>query len=602
MEFRSLKNQDITIRKLENKLLELERTGEEETQSRLEQARQELVESEGRRAAEALEREATAERRVAKLEIELRAERAGREATQTTLLEADEGAHAREADWEAQRQIFIDDSDRLRELLHEASRERDELRLKVDAVEGSSRIINSPLAPGTPGQATSPGKVIGVPEAFAERKFFEAEVEELTVMTAALRDELRKKEENMVKERLKMQTSIDDLQRERMSLAANVNKLQGQLDKAPSQEIVENMRRELRVLKSLEYNAEHADPDEETNPEMTPGVFGPSGESKTLEAVLAGKLKRVEADLVKERRVRSELADECETTRKELARVEKAQAATDALVTSLESDLERAIQSQRIITEGNSEPQERSVPVPIATAQSDPATLQHVLDGSDPPLPTPLILKTEAPLKHSSSESEKVSDDRSVTAIIMAQRDRLRARCDSLEAERDSFKRELQMQVAATESLKSDNTKLYEKVRYLQNYSSSSGVPRSRVAVADRDLDLEALEQRYEASVDPFRQFGRAERQRKLNDMSPAERIVFLFAKIVLGTKEMRTLLFFYMLGMHLLVFITTYHWSHEMGCHELIHHEDVAHMHGGVPFENVKQGLGAAAQGAAGN
>ena len=69
MEFRSLKNQDITIRKLENKLLELERTGEEETQSRLEQARQELVESEGRRAAEALEREATAERRVAKLEI-----------------------------------------------------------------------------------------------------------------------------------------------------------------------------------------------------------------------------------------------------------------------------------------------------------------------------------------------------------------------------------------------------------------------------------------------------------------------------------------------------------------------------------------------------
>ena len=130
-----MKNQDITIRKLENKLLELERTGEEETQSRLEQARQELVESEGRRAAEALEREATAERRVAKLEIELRAERAGREATQTTLLEADEGAHAREADWEAQRQIFIDDSDRLRELLHEASRERDELRLKVDAVQ-----------------------------------------------------------------------------------------------------------------------------------------------------------------------------------------------------------------------------------------------------------------------------------------------------------------------------------------------------------------------------------------------------------------------------------------------------------------------------------
>ena len=37
----------------------------------------------------------------------------------------------------------------------------------------------------------------------------------------------------------------------------------------------------------------------------------------------------------------------------------------------------------------------------------------------------------------------------------------------------------------------------------------------SRSGGRDRDLDLEALEHRYEASVDPFRQFSRAERQRK---------------------------------------------------------------------------------------
>lgn len=47
----------------------------------------------------------------------------------------------------------------------------------------------------------------------------------------------------------------------------------------------------------------------------------------------------------------------------------------------------------------------------------------------------------------------------------MAQRDRLRARCDMLEAERDSFKRELQMQVQTSEGMKTDNSKLYEKVR-----------------------------------------------------------------------------------------------------------------------------------------
>jgi len=60
-------------------------------------------------------------------------------------------------------------------------------------------------------------------------------------------------------------------------------------------------------------------------------------------------------------------------------------------------------------------------------------------------------------------------------------------------------------------------------VRYLQSFNAGgyskggSGVSggafeRGR---GSGDLDLEALEQRYEASVDPFRQFSRAERQRK---------------------------------------------------------------------------------------
>ena len=52
-----------------------------------------------------------------------------------------------------------------------------------------------------------------------------------------------------------------------------------------------------------------------------------------------------------------------------------------------------------------------------------------------------------------------------------------------------------------------------------------------------------------------------------LSEMSPMEKVVFIVAKTTLGSKEMRTALFFYVLGMHLLVFVTTYHWSHMSGC-----------------------------------
>ena len=53
VEFRSLKNQDITIRRLEGKIAEMEKSSEEQMQVRLEEARQELAETEGRRGPRA---------------------------------------------------------------------------------------------------------------------------------------------------------------------------------------------------------------------------------------------------------------------------------------------------------------------------------------------------------------------------------------------------------------------------------------------------------------------------------------------------------------------------------------------------------------------
>ncbi len=72
------------------------------------------------------------------------------------------------------------------------------------------------------------------------------------------------------------------------------------------------------------------------------------------------------------------------------------------------------------------------------------------------------------------------------------------------------------------------------------------------------------------------------------SEMSPMEKIVFIVAKTTLGSKEMRTALFFYVLAMHLLVFVTTYHWSHSSTCGSLHSHEALAHFHGGIPFENA--------------
>ena len=147
VEFRSLKNQDITIRKLEDKIFELQTAGAESIRNSIEQARQELALTEGRRATEALEREAAMEAKVQTLELQLRSERAGREATQNDMLTADDMVSNKEAAWEAQRQILVDDNERVREALQSVKRERDELSLKVAVY--ANKPANAPQSGGS---------------------------------------------------------------------------------------------------------------------------------------------------------------------------------------------------------------------------------------------------------------------------------------------------------------------------------------------------------------------------------------------------------------------------------------------------------------------
>ena len=343
-------------------------------------------------------------------------------------------------------------------------------------------------------------------------------VAELSETNNLLREEIRAKKEQIVEEKRKAQARIDALEREKSSLNSNLASLESQLSSAPSQTLVDNMKRELRILKRLEYNADDVDTDRD--PEIARGT----DDEKDLEEVLVAKLRKAESELVSERNSKTELMKSTSKLKDELVKAEEAKVKAESLVSSLEKDLERAIAApvEKPTKTGRSA---------LMSPRENPDTLQGILDPNAPPSSGNRQAATPP-------TSEKAQDDHSVATIVLAQRDRLRVRCEALEAERDSFKRELQAQVQAAEVLKSDNTKLYEKVRYLQNYSKSSGNngkgAYQRSTGGDRDLDLEALEQRYEASVDPFKQFSKSERQRKLAEMSPMERTVFIVAKTVL--------------------------------------------------------------------
>ena len=308
---------------------------------------------------------------------------------------------------------------------------------------------------------------------------------------SSLREELKLKDEAATEERRALLAKVVVLEQEIASIKASLSDLEAQLAAAPSQALLNSMKRELRILKRLEYNAHDVDAPED--PEMTGAGISGDDDDKDLESVLVEKLRKTESDLVKERSSKLEQSKECDKLRASLEDANKARDAAEKLVQSLEKDLERAI-SAPAITETPVKAK-RTTSLQLPSSEEEASTLNSILDPDAPPLP-PSAKQTPTV---SQSASEKAEDDHSVATIVMAQRDRLRARCDALEAERDSFKRELQVQVQASESLKADNTKLYEKVRYLQNFGGAAGNRAgsafNKRGINDRDLDLEALEQ-----------------------------------------------------------------------------------------------------------
>ena len=151
---------------------------------------------------EALEREAITSRKLESVELQLRAERAGREASANQLLKAEDGLGEREAAWEAQRQILIQDAERLRDELSEVERERDNLRLKIE-VTGKASTSGNIASIGGDDAPPSSGVAVGakLAEYMFERKAYEAEISELSVTCNALREELRVKDDSMSEER-----------------------------------------------------------------------------------------------------------------------------------------------------------------------------------------------------------------------------------------------------------------------------------------------------------------------------------------------------------------------------------------------------------------
>ncbi|KAI3457758.1 hypothetical protein Pfo_014421 [Paulownia fortunei] len=159
-------------------------------------------------------------------------------------------------------------------------------------------------------------------------------------------------------------------------------------------------------------------------------------------------------------------------------------------------------------------------------------------------------------------------DQSSMLKVICNQRDRFRARLRETEEEIRKLNEKIGMLTTELEKTKADNVKLYGKIRYVQDYNSEKVISRGSKKYAE-DLesgfssDVESKYKKiYEDDINPFAAFSKKERDQRYKELGLRDKITLSSGRFLLGNKYARTFAFFYTIGLHILVFTCLYRMS----------------------------------------
>uniref|UniRef100_A0A2R8M9I0 Protein CASP n=1 Tax=Callithrix jacchus TaxID=9483 RepID=A0A2R8M9I0_CALJA len=254
--------------------------------------------------------------------------------------------------------------------------------------------------------------------------------------------------------------------------------------------------------------------------------------AKPLEVLLLEKNRSLQSENAALRISNSDLSGRCAELQVRVTEAVATATEQRELIARLEQDLSLIQSIQRPDAEGAAEHRLEKIPEPIKEA-------------------TALFYGPAAPASGTLPEGQVDS----LLSIISSQRERFRARNQELEAENRLAQHTLQALQSELDSLRADNIKLFEKIKFLQSYPGRGS--------GSDDTELRYSSQ-YEERLDPFSSFSKRERQRKYLSLSPWDKATLSMGRLVLSNKMARTIGFFYTLFLHCLVFLVLYKlaWS----------------------------------------
>lgn len=459
-EFKGLKNQEVTIRRLEeaNSLLKEEivkahESGMSDARSAWDAQKEEIVSIYKERENELVNQVSIYKREADEI-------RQAHARAQSQLCRAHDAEEAEELVRDGETLLLAEEVERLRLESERARHDRDEARGIIETLRG--REVEEV------GRACDwEGRVKRLGDQLDSCKF---ELSQSKVLLDKQKETIHN--ESLAKTRLE----------------SRITELQGVIDALPTSEEMVLLKRQVYVLQAVGFNALEDD--------MA---------STEMEKVLLSKNRRLEGDLARAHVEHSECKDRVEVLELDLAECESSLVEHTRTVRDLEKQLEYTYSMSTLTDHNDSEEQSR-------------------LD------------------------------------IVAGQRDRYRLRHQQLEEEQSILLSKLDSMKQEAGKLRTDNLKLYERLRFAQTSKGSGG-----------DIETgDHMEKRYSAMYEDshnlFNAFNKTQKQARYRSLTATDKITFQTAHICLGSKVLRKVLFFYAISLHVLVFITL--WTHVMSPH----------------------------------
>eukprot|EP00912_Choanoflagellata_sp_UC4_P000857 UC4_evm3s526 len=504
-EFLELKNQDVTIKKLKEQLKQLEKNSEDYTLGKIKEKERTLRKDFAEKEHQLTERQLLVATKLGKAEETSTFLQAALDRTQVELLEINSVHESELATCKAEVEILSAD-------LQRAEEKATSLASELESAKDSISLLERECSRQP---ASLEAQLQTLSEAALETEIAGKDREILHLIDSNRSLQIRfGKLQNAHEETLtKLDAAVHDVDNLQKDMKIQIE----------GKEDYEQIKEELTILKSAEFDLNSKQIDNEYA-------------SKPLEILLLeknrtlkDKISELESDLRSNELKMKDKIMEKERDQKKLE-------SQELLIFQLESDL-----ATLKTTEVLKEDEQNNIP-----------DLIEDLSTGDNQNYNQSVEKIE---------SQTNSKEDSILPILSSQRDRFRAKNIELEDKNRNQKERIFTLEKEVQHLTSDNIKLYEKIKFLHNYSNKR-------SYESEDL-TKKYHRKYEEHNNPFRDWSSRERQKRFANMGPADKIIMSMGKMILGSKIARTFYVMYIVVIHMLIFLVLYKYSHDKAGHE---------------------------------